>query len=356
MSEFFDDQEIELTVGEILQRQRLKKNLELRDIACELRLREKVLEGIEEGWKNSEQRPPHLSFVKGFVRAYADFLGLDGLELASRYQSEMVGDRKKKEQKTSKLASIKSNRDKIVGNRELRAKVFAKYESIRPGNISLVLGGALLLLVISVASILYDDGLTSVEKSDYGVGQELTEKGEEWQGEDFPKLQVQTEENQQTLETLLEEEQVNLQESEVALSSGNEEVLEVEEEGSAGESGEGEAVMAEETVELLESSRIEVVAEGEVFLEVFERGEEDRIFGKRIKSGEKTFVPEGRQFLMVLAEDKQWQDLTFYIDGIRVMNVVGLVGNSGALLLDGYSLASGSSEWSLERLEREADE
>ncbi len=79
-------------VGAMLRAARLQHGLELSEIAGSLRIRASFLEGIEQG---RLQALPGVAYAIGFVRAYAEFLGLDGAEMVQRFKAEVAGlDRK----------------------------------------------------------------------------------------------------------------------------------------------------------------------------------------------------------------------------------------------------------------------
>ena len=69
--------------GAALRDVRQGKNLELYDIAKTLRIREDYLKGIENGQFDSLPGP---TYANGFVRAYADYLGLEIDEVMRRYK------------------------------------------------------------------------------------------------------------------------------------------------------------------------------------------------------------------------------------------------------------------------------
>lgn len=62
------------TVGEILQTARLEKKISLKQVEEATKIRKKYLEAIEnDDW----QRIPSLTYTKGFIKNYGQFLGLD---------------------------------------------------------------------------------------------------------------------------------------------------------------------------------------------------------------------------------------------------------------------------------------
>jgi len=68
-------------VGRILREARIERGLDLADVAAVTKVREGYLRAIEaEEW----DRLPGETYARGFIRAYASHLGLDGEELAER--------------------------------------------------------------------------------------------------------------------------------------------------------------------------------------------------------------------------------------------------------------------------------
>lgn len=76
------------SIGQILKTARIEKNLTLEDIEKATSIRCKYLQAIEED-KFSET--PGEVFVKGIIRTYGNYLGLDGLELVNMYKANKTG-------------------------------------------------------------------------------------------------------------------------------------------------------------------------------------------------------------------------------------------------------------------------
>jgi len=72
-------------VGALLRVTRERSNQTLRDVADALRIRMAHLEAIEAG---EYERLPGATYAVGFVRAYADHLGLDSNEIVRRFKAE----------------------------------------------------------------------------------------------------------------------------------------------------------------------------------------------------------------------------------------------------------------------------
>src|SRR5579872_1790678 len=77
-----------LGVGEILRQKRESFGQDLPTVAAQLHIRLAYLKAIEEGrFKDL----PGLTYASGFVRSYADYLGLDGEEMVRRFREEIAG-------------------------------------------------------------------------------------------------------------------------------------------------------------------------------------------------------------------------------------------------------------------------
>src|SRR5271168_5123312 len=79
-------------IGDILRRTRERRGDNLHHIAEYLCIRRSFLEAIED---SEYEKFPADAYVIGFLRSYADLLGLDGKEAINMYRAEMVGRRKK---------------------------------------------------------------------------------------------------------------------------------------------------------------------------------------------------------------------------------------------------------------------
>lgn len=74
-------------VGALLQASRLRIGEELREVADVLRIRYRYLEDIEAGRFHAL---PGTTYAIGFIRTYADHLGLDGEEVVRRFKEEVA--------------------------------------------------------------------------------------------------------------------------------------------------------------------------------------------------------------------------------------------------------------------------
>lgn len=84
-SESFADQETVVRVGEFFRAERLKKDITLKEVAESTSIRSGMLQALEE---NDRDSLPAEVFVRGFIRIYAEYLGLDPEDCLARYWEE----------------------------------------------------------------------------------------------------------------------------------------------------------------------------------------------------------------------------------------------------------------------------
>ncbi|MBD3362933.1 helix-turn-helix domain-containing protein [Candidatus Dojkabacteria bacterium] len=72
-------------VGEKLQERRLKRGISLKQIAKELKIREKFLKALESG---EYEIFPSEVYIKGFLKNYSEFLGMDSERLLKLYRRD----------------------------------------------------------------------------------------------------------------------------------------------------------------------------------------------------------------------------------------------------------------------------
>lgn len=76
-------------VGAFLRASRLRRGEDLAEVASQLRIRNVYLEAIEDG--RFEELPGN-TYAVGFIRTYAEYLGLDGERVVERYRDEITSD------------------------------------------------------------------------------------------------------------------------------------------------------------------------------------------------------------------------------------------------------------------------
>src|SRR3954469_15971171 len=74
-------------VGALLRRRREEIRQDIEDVSRQLRIRSAYIRAIEEG---KFQELPGSAYAVGFVRAYADYLGLDGGSIVGDYRDELA--------------------------------------------------------------------------------------------------------------------------------------------------------------------------------------------------------------------------------------------------------------------------
>ena len=70
--------------GEFLRRERELRGVTIETISSELKLSPKTIKAIED---NDVAELPHSAYVKGFIRSYCHWLGLDDNDAILRYES-----------------------------------------------------------------------------------------------------------------------------------------------------------------------------------------------------------------------------------------------------------------------------
>src|SRR5438094_385324 len=72
-----------MAIGESLREARLAQGIELDEVEASIKVRSRYLRALEaEDWGAL----PGDAYVRGFLRTYGDFLGLDGLALVEEYR------------------------------------------------------------------------------------------------------------------------------------------------------------------------------------------------------------------------------------------------------------------------------
>lgn len=81
------------TVGEILQKARIEKNLDYEAVEKKTRIRKKFLEALE---NNEWQKLPSPTYIKGFIRNYSNFLGLKPEEMVAIFRRQYTDEERAK--------------------------------------------------------------------------------------------------------------------------------------------------------------------------------------------------------------------------------------------------------------------
>lgn len=88
------DYHTDIPVGEILKRARLHFGQSLGDVERNLRIRAIQLDAIECG---DVDRLPGRVYAIGFVKSYAEYLGLDGDKIVALFKAQMIGNKPRQE-------------------------------------------------------------------------------------------------------------------------------------------------------------------------------------------------------------------------------------------------------------------
>ena len=83
------EQQGEISVGLRLQRARMEKKLSQVEVAEKLFLTTQIIECLDDG---AFERIPKKAFIRGYIRAYARVVGLEGSELVAAYEAEVGRD------------------------------------------------------------------------------------------------------------------------------------------------------------------------------------------------------------------------------------------------------------------------
>jgi cytoskeletal protein RodZ len=77
------------SLGKYLKRERESRKISLKEVSKQIKVREPFLRAVEE---DRRDLLPSVTYVKGFLSAYAKYLGLDSNEVILRYEAESKGE------------------------------------------------------------------------------------------------------------------------------------------------------------------------------------------------------------------------------------------------------------------------
>lgn len=124
------DHYTDLSVGDVFRRARMSYNLSIPDVSQRTLIRIDVLEAIE---NNDRSKLPSRVYAIGFVKNYADFLGLDSNKMIYLFKIQVIGE--------DPTAAKDKNRPRIATG--------------LPVGVLAVLGGGALLIVLSFVFLAY---------------------------------------------------------------------------------------------------------------------------------------------------------------------------------------------------------
>src|SRR6476661_3912043 len=85
-------------IGNSLREARVRQQLELGEVELATKIRARYLRALEE---ESFDALPSETYVKGFLRTYADYLGLDGQLYVDEFNSRFVSDDRERTRRSS---------------------------------------------------------------------------------------------------------------------------------------------------------------------------------------------------------------------------------------------------------------
>ena len=91
------EQQGEISVGPRLQKARMEKKLSQVQVAEKLFLKTQIIECLDDG---AFERIPKKAFIRGYIRAYARVVGLEGSELVAAYDAEVGRDEEQGDEAT----------------------------------------------------------------------------------------------------------------------------------------------------------------------------------------------------------------------------------------------------------------
>ena len=162
-------------VGKILREQREAKGLTFEDVESSTSIRRSYIEAIENG---KYDKLPGLVYARGFVRNYADFLGLDGDAIAAQFKEEMEPEVKEQEDITPAPAvSAKP----VTQRDESRKVTFSSGQDFKArtqgtSTMTKVLSAAAVVVIAFVGGVYYFFGSDSTAEP--GKGRQVAQKQE----------------------------------------------------------------------------------------------------------------------------------------------------------------------------------
>lgn len=145
-----DDVKNPKELGDYLKNARLKKNISLEEINRETKIRIKYLNAIEEG--NFDAIPGGEVYLKGFLKNYAEAVGLDSKEILRRYKE--ISTPKMQEFPQEQNVAVEKDRQFIIDEERPKSKL---------PKIPLLLGGLVLVIALVALSFLKTLPDTSIE-------------------------------------------------------------------------------------------------------------------------------------------------------------------------------------------------
>lgn len=145
-------------LGDLLKSEREKRGLSLHEIGMNLKINSKVLKAIEEG---DEKNFPAKTFLRGFVKSYAQYLRLDVNQVLQMFQDEF-GSTRPEEPKKSEVSSTVSTTVTAPSvsmkqeSSSLRRSEDAALPEVSSSRIYTIVGAIVLLMLIAFVAKMMD--------------------------------------------------------------------------------------------------------------------------------------------------------------------------------------------------------
>lgn len=107
------------SIGRVLQQEREQQGRTLKEVSDAVNIKESYLDALE---KEDFDAIPGAVFVKGFIRTYAEFLGLDGAGLVTAYKEEVLARKPRPEVRPVAQRPERAGREKRQKERNRQSK------------------------------------------------------------------------------------------------------------------------------------------------------------------------------------------------------------------------------------------
>lgn len=107
------------SIGRVLQQEREQQGRTLKEVSDAVNIKESYLDALE---KEDFDAIPGAVFVKGFIRTYAEFLGLDGAGLVTAYKEEVLARKPRPEVRPVAQSPERAGREKRQKERNRQSK------------------------------------------------------------------------------------------------------------------------------------------------------------------------------------------------------------------------------------------
>ena len=268
-------------VGAMLKEMRLQKGLKIAEISKHLCIRKHYIEAIEE---SDYKEIPAFPYGIGFIRSYANFLGLNGENIVDLYKEETQGDR---------------NKD---------TKVLEPQKDALMPEVRYVLISIVAIVLIYIVWVLFNSREEAVDE-DFAEQNNIVMNGEAVVIEDFNVNSSATEENDNNAISTDANVETQIVVSDGVYNENSEEIVGDSEKTS-------EAKVEEKADAIIPSKGVFVEVLKDTWVEV--KDENKLYLSKVLKAGDKYTVPEGEGKIFSVGK---YDGVNVYVNGV-LTNVV----------------------------------